>query len=86
MPFGYQDGLLGAPDSVGDYSGLAGYKYYCDDIGEDESLIDFFSDPANLATRGAFSSGEQIQRNFLLDWTNVEQDFIDVQLRHLRQL
>ncbi len=75
VPFGYQNGLLGAPDSVGDYSGLAGYKYYCNDIGEDESVVDFFSDPLNLEERGSFSPSKIIQRNFVLDWNNVDQDF-----------
>ena len=31
--FGYNDGLLGAPDSYADYNNtLNGYKYFCDDL------------------------------------------------------
>lgn len=74
--FGYQDGLLGAPDSYGEYSGLAGYKYYCTEIDEDDELPDFFSNPANLDNRGSFPAGGIIQRNYQLDWNNVDLNFL----------
>ncbi len=76
VPFGYQDGLLGAPDSHADYEGLAGYKYFCDDLGPDDDLTEFFSDPANLIYRGSFSPNKKIQRNYHLDWNNVEHNFL----------
>lgn len=77
-PFGYLDGLLGAPDSYGHYVGLAGYKYFCGDIDEDDVLSDFFSDPVNYANRGMFSATEagQIQRNYNLDWNNTGLDML----------
>ncbi len=71
VPFGYQDGLLGAPDSYGNYEGLAGYKYFCDGIGEDEVLSDFFSDPGHYADRGKLGPGDKIQRNYSLDWNGT---------------
>ncbi len=76
VPFGYQDGLLGAPDNYVNYEGLAGYKYYCDSIGADEDLAEFFSDTDNLANRGCFSAGMQLMRNYHLDWNDVSHNFL----------
>lgn len=69
VPFGYQDGLLGAPNSVANYSDtLNGYKYFCDGLGTDEDLVEFFSDEGNLADRGVFSQGSQNWRHYDLSW------------------
>jgi hypothetical protein len=77
VPFGYQDGLLGTPDSVANYEGLAGYKYFCDGIGENDILSDFMSVPANVANRGVFShGGTKITRHYTLEWAKVPQDFL----------
>ena len=76
VPFGYQDGMLGAPDSYGNYDGLAGYKYFCEGIGEDEVLSDFFSVPANLADRGLFTSNTSVQRNYNMDWSGTGYGFL----------
>lgn len=70
-PFGYQDGLLGAPDSYGNYEGLAGYKYFCDDLGVDDELAAFMSDPGNLDNRGSYASGSVNTRRYLLDWSEM---------------
>ena len=71
-PFGYLDGLLGAPDSYGHYEGLAGYKYFCGDIDEDDMLSDFFSVEANYTNRGMFPAigAGGIQRNYHLEWND----------------
>lgn len=76
VPFGYQDGLLGAPDSFGNYEGLAGYKYYCDGLAADGDLVTFFNDADNLADRGLFSAGETNQRDYLLDWNGTGYDIL----------
>ena len=76
VPFGYQDGLLGAPNSVGHYTGLAGYKYFCDGLGKDTDLVTFMSNPTNMAKRGMFSKNpQQNRRHYVLDWTGVTQGF-----------
>lgn len=77
VPFGYKDGLLGPPDSVGHYFGLAGYKYFCDGLAKDDDLAAFMSDPSNLAKRGMFSpSPAKNTRHYVLDWTVVAQPFL----------
>ena len=51
---GYQDGLLGTPDSTADYnSTLNAYKYYCDDL---DDITDTLDDVI-LENRGMFSAG-----------------------------
>ena len=76
VPFGYKDGLLGVPDSTANYEGLAGYKYYCNALHEDNLLSDYYSNPINLGNRGAFSAHESIQRNYHLDWNDVDHDML----------
>jgi len=71
VPFGYKDGFLGTPDSVADYEGLAGYKYFCDGLGLNDGLADFMSNPANLAKRGVFSNGTTHTRHYDLSWANT---------------
>ncbi len=71
VPFGYQNGLLGTPHSYAQYSGaIFGYKYFCDDLGADDDLAEFFSDEDNLANRGVFSSGVTNRRHYILSWEN----------------
>jgi len=72
VTFGYKDGLLGVPDSAIHYTGLAGYKYFCKDIGLNDKLSDFFSDPGNVANRGVFPNGAQVRRHYDLSWKNSE--------------
>ena len=62
--FGYNDGLLGAPDSYADFSAtLNGYKYFCDDI--DDPTGDLSEvDPEG---RGIFSAGQKNVRRFTID-------------------
>jgi len=75
--FGYIDGLLGAPDSYGDYAGLFGYKYFCDGLGKDADLVDFFSKPANLDKRGVFKQAPNAnKRHYIFDWTDSNQDYL----------
>jgi hypothetical protein len=66
--FGYVDGLLGAPNSYASYDGVWGYKYFCDDLGLNDSVSEFFSDEANLANRGVFSDGSTNTRHYNLSW------------------
>ncbi len=64
-PFGYKDGLLGAPDSDVNYpKEFNGYKYFADKISLDETVPDYFSDPINLANRGVFPEGGKIKRHY----------------------
>lgn len=66
-PYGYIDGLLGVPDMTGHYSELFnGYKYFCDDLGPDDDLAEFFSVPDNLANRGIFTEGTKNSRFYEL--------------------
>ena len=61
--FSYKDGLLGTPDSSADYnSTLNAYKYYCDDLGANDTL-----DKVALATRGMFSAGKKNIRHYTID-------------------
>ena len=75
VPFGYQDGLLGAPDSIANYGGLAGYKYFCDGLNATEDLADFFTDTGNVDDRGSYGSGQTNQRDYILDWTDSDESF-----------
>ncbi len=73
VPFGYKDGLLGAPDGYANYSGFFNdYKYFCDGLGPDEDLVEFFSDEDNLAQRGHFSNGSTNTRHYVLSWENTD--------------
>ena len=76
-PFGYIDGMLGAPDSFGNYEGLAGYRYFCDGLTKNADLVTFMSNPTNLGNRGKFSqSPTKNTRHYTLDWSDVTQDFM----------
>ncbi len=76
VPFGYINGLLGTPDSIANYEGVAGYKYFCDGLGKNDDLAEFMSDPANLAKRGVFSQNpNKNSRHYTLDWSDSEQKF-----------
>lgn len=71
VPFGYQDGLLGYPAAVAGYTGLGGYKYFCEGLGIDVELSEFFSIPANVENRGMFPNGAQLTRHYDLSWMNT---------------
>ncbi len=61
--FGYNDGLLGAPDSYADYnSTLNAYKYFCDDLNADDLLSN-----VTLADRGMFSAGQKNIRHYTIE-------------------
>jgi len=69
VPFGYKDGLLGAPDSYANYSNeLNGYKYFADGLGKDDSVVTFFSSESNLANRGKFANGSKNTRHYVMSW------------------
>jgi len=70
-PFGYMDGLLGAPNSYAGYDGVWGYKYFCDGLGLTDDVATFFSDEANLANRGVFRELGQNARHYTLSWENT---------------
>ncbi len=60
--FCYKDGLLGAPDSFGNYDAqLNGYKYYCDGLlpGDPVTAMDF-------SQRGVFGPGTKNIRTFVI--------------------
>ncbi len=76
VPFGYQDGLLGAPDSFANYPDtLNGYKYFADTLGKDADLWDFFSDENNLLKRGKFSALTKNTRHYTLSWSTSPVSF-----------
>lgn len=71
-PFGYIDGMLGAPDSFADYNeDIYGYKYFCTGLGMNDNLADFFSIPANLDNRGSFEHANKLTRHYDIDWTDT---------------
>jgi hypothetical protein len=77
VPFGYKDGILGAPDSYAHYTGLAGYKYFCDGLAKHGDLVTFMSDPVNLAKRGVFSPKPQKNtRHYVLRWSGSSLGFM----------
>ena len=76
VQFGYKDGLLGTPESTAHFTGLAGYKYFCDGLGLDNELATFMSNPLNLEKRGSFSAApKKNMRRYVLDWTGAGQNF-----------
>ncbi len=62
--FGYNDGLLGTPDSIGNFTAtLNGYKYYCDDLanpGDPMSAV-------TIAGRGLFTAGQKNVRHYTIE-------------------
>jgi len=76
VPFGYEDGMLGTSDTIANYEGLAGYKYYCDGLGPDDNLWQFMSYMPNLNYHGTFSPGTSLTRHYILDWNDVPYDFM----------
>jgi hypothetical protein len=61
--FSYNDGLLGTPDSVADYSSTVnGYKYFCDDLTAPEAPLT----DVTLAKRGMFSAGQKNIRHYTI--------------------
>lgn len=75
-PFGYSDGLLGVPHSSAGYDGVWGYKYFCDDLGKNGSLPDFFRNSYNLSHRGIFSEWQKNTRHYEISWTGSDYDFL----------
>lgn len=62
--FGYQDGLMGLPDEVVEYSStINGYKYFCDDLDSDDPVFD-----VDVNSRGVFSAGQKNVRDFEIKW------------------
>ncbi len=62
--FGYNDGVLGTPDSVADFTGiLNGYKYFCDDIDDPDDELSII-DPEG---RGVFSPGQKNVRHYTIE-------------------
>ncbi len=62
--FGYTDGMLGTPYSVGGFTATVnGYKYYCNDLEEPNAPID----DVNPDGRGFFSAGQKNVRRFTID-------------------
>jgi len=62
--FNYKDGLLGTPDSIGNYnSTLNAYKYFCDDLANPDDPLS----AVNLAHRGMFSAGVKNIRHYQIE-------------------
>ncbi len=65
--FGYNDGLLGAPDSAGNFSATVNaYKYYTDGLAPDADLAD-----VTLTSRGKFSAGQKNVRHYTIELGNA---------------
>ena len=65
VPFGYVNGLLGAPYSYAHYQGdWFGYKYFCDGLGLVDNVTLFFSNETNLEKRGIFKEGQINRRHY----------------------
>ena len=61
--FSYNDGLLGTPDSVGNYdSTVNAYKYFCNELEPTSTL-----DDVNPTGRGVFSAGAKIIRHYSIE-------------------
>ncbi len=61
--FSYTDGLLGTPDSTGNYGAtLNGYKYFCDDLADPDAPLT----NVTLASRGLFSAGSTNTRHYTI--------------------
>ncbi len=59
---GYQDGILGTPNSVGNFNATVnGFKYFADGLGAEDSFADFTS-----SLRGAFTSSTKNVRRYEL--------------------
>lgn len=77
FPFGYMDGLLGAPKSYAGYNGdLWPYKYFAKDIDPYETVTEYYSDPAAFDDRGQFPEGETISRFYQLDFGQYPGSFL----------
>ncbi len=73
IPLGYKDGLLGTPDAEAGFpEHFNGFKYFADGIGNEQSVVDFFSSPMNVSLRGAFTEGNSISRRYKLSWVEKE--------------
>ncbi len=60
--FSYNDGLLGTPDAIGNYSAtLNGYKYFCDDLEPYDGL-----ENVTFERRGLFSAGSKNIRHYTI--------------------
>jgi len=60
--FSYKDGLLGTPNSAGNYDcTLNGYKYYADGLDKEAAL-----DTLDPTGRGVFSAGQKNVRRFII--------------------
>ena len=76
VPFGYIDGLLGAPNSYANYDGIWGYKYFCNGLDLDDDFATFFTDEDNLTDRGVFSENTTNWRHYDLSWDGSSLDFM----------
>jgi hypothetical protein len=62
--FGYKDGLLGTPDSVGNYnSTINAYKYFCDDLVNPDDPLD----KVTPEKRGMFGAGQKNIRHYTIE-------------------
>ena len=63
----YNDGLLGTPDGIADFSAtLNGYKYFCDDLDDPHDPLDDIT----LPNRGMFTAGQKNVRHYTIEIGN----------------
>jgi hypothetical protein len=64
-------GKLGDPNVALFTSTINGYKYFADGLAKDQSVAEFFKDPANVQNRGTFRPGSYNEREYNLKFPMV---------------
>jgi hypothetical protein len=68
--FGFTIGKLGTPSTTFTAT-LNGYKYFCDDLGKEDSVPGFFANPSCPNPRGFFSAGNMLTRRYDLQFSKT---------------
>ena len=68
--FGFTPGKAGMPGT--DFTAtLNGYKYFCDGLGSDDDVVEFFGNPVPSNPRGYFSAGNTLTRQYEIQFPKV---------------
>lgn len=65
--FGFTQGKLGTPSKAFSAT-LNGYKYFCDGLGKEDSVVEFFASSSCPNPRGYFSAGNKLTRTYDLQF------------------
>ena len=77
--FGYKPGLLGSPDSSIFTRTINDYKYFCKDLGENQSLDVSPVIHNVIEQRGHFPAGQTLSRHYDINFGPEETDFFKFQ-------